>query len=164
MHTFTDCKDRPWTVDLTVATLKRVREATGVNLYSLVDDGARALGELVGDPERLVGVLYVLCEPQVKERSLSPEDFGSGFRGDALEQAADAFVAELVDFFPNRRARDALAKVIGKGRETAAILMDRLEAQIHGIDPSSVAEKLSASSGASPDRSALTPAPAPSAS
>jgi hypothetical protein len=148
MHTFTDCKDRPWTVDLTVATLKRVREATGVNLYSLVDDG----------------VLYVLCEPQVKERSLSPEDFGSGFRGDALEQAADAFVAELVDFFPNRRARDALAKVIGKGRETAAILMDRLEAQIHGIDPSSVAEKLSASSGASPDRSALTPAPAPSAS
>jgi hypothetical protein len=121
MHTFTDCKDRPWTVDLTVATLKRVREATGVNLYSLVDDGARALGELVGDPERLVGVLYVLCEPQVKERSLSPEDFGSGFRGDALEQ-------------------------------------------IHGIDPSSVAEKLSASSGASPDRSALTPAPAPSAS
>ena len=103
MHTFTDNADRTWTVAINVAAIKRVRGLVQVDLYKLIDDGFKPLAELIADPVRLADVLYCLCKDEADARQVSDEDFGRALAGDAITLAADAFVEELIDFFPDAR-------------------------------------------------------------
>lgn len=164
MHTFTDARARSWDVVLDVSAIKRVKGLLGVNLYDLVDDGAKGLGELLGDPCRLVDVVYVLCREQCQAQGLTDEDFGRGFSGDSLEAAGEAFVAELLDFFPNRQARTSLRKLLEKGREAGRLYLEQTGEKVDAIDPAALVAKWRASSGSAPASSASTPGPSPSAS
>lgn len=164
MHTFTDARGRAWDVVIDVSAIKRVKGLLGLNLYDLVDDGAKGLGELLGDPCKLVDVIYVLCREQCQAQGLSDEDFGRGFSGDSLEAAGEAFVEELLSFFPNRQARTSLRKLIGKGREAGRLMLEQTDADVDEIDPAALVAKWRDSSGAVPASSASTPAPSPSAS
>ena len=100
MHTFTDNAGRTWTVAINVAAVKRVRGLVNIDLYKLVDDGFKPLGELVADPVQLADVLYCLCKDEADARNVSDEDFGRALYGDAITLAAEAFVEELIDFSP----------------------------------------------------------------
>ncbi len=76
MHTFTDNAGRVWTVAIHVAAVKRVRGLVHIDLYKLVDDGFRPLGELVADPVQLADVLYYLCKDEADAKQITDEDFG----------------------------------------------------------------------------------------
>ena len=80
-------------------------------LYQVVDDGLQALGKLVSDPVRLADVLYCLVKDEADARQVSDEDFGRALAGDAITAAAEAFVEELIDFFPDARVRAGLRQV-----------------------------------------------------
>jgi len=176
VRVFKDADSRQWDLVINVAAVKRVRDLLGLDLYGLVDDEARPLGRLLGDPCKLVDVLYVLCREQAQARSITDEDFGRGFSGDSLEAAADAFCEELFDFFPNRQARETLRATKRKSRELASILLQRADQKLAEIDLAKVAEELLSkpaaspgsksenSFGDSPGSSASTPAPSPSES
>jgi hypothetical protein len=62
MRTFTDNAGRTWTIAINVALVKRVRGALNLDLFKLLDEGARPLGELLADPVRLADVLFCLCK------------------------------------------------------------------------------------------------------
>jgi len=160
MHLFTDRQGRDWEVEITVATVKRVQDLLKYSLYGLLQDEARPLGDLVADPVRLVDTLYVVCRPQAVRLQVSDEDFGRLFAGDVLERATDAFLAELVDFFPQARARGALAQILDKGRKLQTILFDRAERELAEVDlekaADSLLEKWKSSSGNAPDNWDLT--------
>ncbi|MBX3399546.1 MAG: hypothetical protein KF873_12455 [Gemmataceae bacterium] len=163
MQSFRDNAGRAWTVAINVAAVKRVRGLVGVDLYKLIDDGFKPLAALVGDPVQLADVLYCLCKDEADAKSISDEDFGRALAGDAITLAADAFVEELIDFFPDARARASLTKVLAAGRKVRDKLMDHAEVVIDRLDPAAEASKLIASFGNSPASSGSTPAPSPSA-
>ena len=162
MHSFRDNAGRTWTVAVNVAAVKRVRGLVNIDLYKLVDDGFEPLAELVSDPVQLADVLYCLCKDEADANKVSDEDFGRGLAGDAITLAADAFVEELIDFFPDARAREGLRKVLAAGRKVRDRLLDHAETLVGTLDPEAEAERLIASVGNSPAASGSTPGPSPS--
>jgi hypothetical protein len=157
MHTFRDNAGNVWSLSITVAAVKRVRGLIGVDLFALVENGFEKLGKLVSDPVDLADVLYCLLKEECDPRRMSDEDFGRGLAGDVIGLAADAFVDELIDFFPDARARANLTKLIETGRKVKDRLLARAETLIETIDPDSEASRLIGSSGNSPASSDSTP-------
>jgi hypothetical protein len=164
MQTFTDNAGRTWTVAINVAAVKRVRGLVNIDLYKLVDDGFKPLGELIADPVQLADVLYCLCKDEADARDVSDEDFGRALYGDAITMAAEAFVEELIDFFPDARAREGMRKLSAAGKKVKARLLDHAEKVLDQLDPELEAQKLIASFGSSPGSSGSTPTPSPSPS
>lgn len=163
MHRFCDNAGRTWIVSINVTAIKRVRGLVGIDLYKLIDDGFQPLGTLVADPVRLADVLYCLCQDEADAKSISDEDFGRALAGDAITLAADAFVEELIDFFPDARTRASLTKVLAAGRKVRDRLLDHAERVIASLDVDKAASRLIASCGNSPVSSDSIPARSPSA-
>ncbi|MGE3809127.1 MAG: hypothetical protein AB7K24_31065, partial [Gemmataceae bacterium] len=162
MHQFTDAKDRTWEIEIDVAVIKRVRDLTNVYLPSLADHGGEPLRDLLNDYPRFIDLLFAMCKDQA-EKNLGSVDtdmeFGRGFSGDALEDASNAFVAALLDFFPDRRAREALKKVVAKSKQLSLKIVECVEQRLDSLDLDSLAQKLSESSGPAPASSGSTPVP-----
>lgn len=163
MHTFCDNAGRVWSVEVNYSSIKACRGLLGVDLLGLLDDDFAGLAKLTADAIGLIDVLYVLCRDEAAKLGVTDEDFGRALRGDALEHAADAFLADLADFFPNPRVRAGLTAVIAKGRSVRDLMLDHAETLLAAVDPASEARRLIASSGGSPAPSASTPGPSPSA-
>lgn len=161
MHAFRDCNGRDWAVIIDVAAVRSVRKLLAVDLYSLVDDGMAGLAKLLGDPVMLVDVLYILCRDAAEKAGVSDEDFGRLFRGDSIAAAADAFLAEYTDFFPDAARRAAIGKVLEKARAVDRLQIKRLTAAIEAMDPASVEKQSSGSSFGSRESSGSTPVPSP---
>lgn len=163
MKMFKDNAGRTWTFAIHVTAVKRCRAALDVDIISLIDDKFEGLAKLLGDPIQFVDLLYVLCQDEAEKAGVTNEQFGCAMAGDAIEHAADAFLAELTDFFQNPRIRAGLTKVIQSSRKVRDRLMDHLEAKVETIDVEAEAEKLIASFGASQGSSESTPDPSLSA-
>ena len=96
-----DRDGRAWSTSISVTTIARVREATGVNLLEIVE--GKLLPQFLDDPLLLVEVLYVVSKPQIDERNVSKDAFGDLFVGDVTIDAVNALVQGLLDFFPSGR-------------------------------------------------------------
>lgn len=164
MHSFVDNSRRTWEVAINVTAVKRIRGLLGIDLYALVDDGFKSLSKLVSDPVTLADVLYCLCKDQADKQSISDEEFGRVLAGDAITQAADAFVEELIDFFPDARARASLRKAIEAGKTVRDKVLSHAEKILDSIDPETEAKKWISSSGTLPESSVVTPDPSASES
>lgn len=162
MRTFNDNAGRTWTIAINVAAIKRVRGLLNVDLYKLVDDGFKPLGALVGDPVMLADVLYCLCKEEADARNVSDEDFGRAMFGDAIHQATEAFLEELIDFFPDPKVRRSLRKIIAESRKVRSRMLDRAEQVLESFDADREANRLLRSFGIAPESSASTPALSPS--
>ena len=156
MHSFVDKSRRTWEVAINVAAVKRIRGLLGIDLYALVDDGFKSLSKLVSDPVTLADVLYCLCKDQADKQSINDEDFGRALAGDAITHAADAFVEELIDFFPDARARASLRKAIEAGKTVRDKVLSHAEKILDSIDPETEAKKWISSSGTWPESSVVT--------
>jgi len=121
MAEFRDNEGRPWTIQVTTTTLKRVKSLLGFDLGKMAADGS-LYKVLADDPILLCDLLYAICKPQADERKLSDEDFGRGLAGDAIDAATTALMEGLIDFFPKGR-RELHRKALAKFRtlETKAI-------------------------------------------
>ena len=71
MQKFTDNLGRAWTINITVDTVRRVRNSANVNLCELV--GGDLLQRLVADPVLLCDVLYAALGEDAARITL--EDF-----------------------------------------------------------------------------------------
>lgn len=147
MRVFTDNVGRTWTLEINVTAVKRVRGLVGIDLYQLASDGFESLGKLVSNPVDLADVLYCLVKDQADSQGVTDQDFGRALAGDVITLAADAFVEELIDFFPDARARSGLRKVIEAGKKVRANLLARAESLLESLDPDAEAAKLIGSSG-----------------
>lgn len=153
MKSFKDTKGRIWTLEITVAAVKRVKSLTGVDLYALPDDALKPLAKLMGDVVKFVDVLFVLSRDADGKPPTSGEDFAEGLAGDALGDASDAFMESLIDFFPREGARKALTAVQSKAKAVQEVMLRNAMENLEKIDPESLAQKILAgktSSGKSP--------------
>jgi len=161
MHSFVDNANRTWELTINVAIVKRVRALVDVDLYGLVDEGFKSLSALIADPVQLADVLFCLCKEEAEKANVTDEDFGRALAGDAITRAADAFVEELIDFFPDARARAGLRKAIDAGRKVRDKVLTHAETLLESIDPEVEAKKWIDSSGNSPASSPSTQANSP---
>lgn len=130
MRTFKDNQDREWTVEITVAAIKRVRGLAGVDLMEVLEGSNGLIERLVRDPVLLCDVIYATCKPQADERQVSDEAFGASMAGDAIEHATAALLEELVDFCPSPRDRANLGRVLKATREVMDKARDVVERRI----------------------------------
>ena len=164
MRQFKDGTGRPWCISINVAAVKRVKGLVGVDIPGLVDNGLEGLGKLLGDFCGLVDVLYCLAKDDADRLGVSDEDFGRAMYGDALSQASDAFVAELIDFFPDPRVRTALANLMATSRKVTDQILARATEEIATFDLEALANRSMKLSGNSPASRASTPRRSRSAS
>jgi len=128
MRSFKDTEGRQWVVRVSVDTLKRVKALLGVDLTEAATGDL--MGRLADDPVLLADVLYAVCQPEAEGRDISDEAFGRALGGDAIDEAADALIGALVDFFPKRRRallEKAKQKLDGLNDVTVGLALERLD-------------------------------------
>jgi len=137
---FKDTAGRTWSVEITIDTARRVRDRVGVDLLStkLLDLLESVLGDLV----LLCDVLFVIVEPQARERAVTDSEFGKSMAGDALWEGSKAFLEGIRLFTPNPRDRDRVGKftrLLMKASEKEGTKQDEaMEAlQVHLLGPDS---------------------------
>lgn len=150
---------RDWQLRLTAGALADVREDAGVPLGELLaPDKAKDLAELVfgHDAERVVRVLWVLCEEQAQAAGVTDRQFGRLFDRDTLDAARQALAVAVTGFYQSRKVTEVMARnlpaILAKADEIqAAELEKRTAAFLSGTS--------SGSAGNSPGSSGSTPAP-----
>ena len=160
MRTFADSKGRQWTLTINVAAQMRVRAVTHCDLYTLFDADATELSALLSNPPALCTVVFHLARDQEGHPPTSEEDFAEGIDGDAYDRLEDAFMEELIDFFPPR-TRELRRKLMAKGQEMVSLATTQAVTELERKDPQEMLDRLlslaNGSSGSSPDASAPTP-------
>jgi hypothetical protein len=91
-----------WEIRVNVLAIKRVEEATSLRLTAIVDDEATRQAVL-GDDLRFVDVLIALIRPQMEARQRSVESVLEAMDAATLEQAVQAIMEGVFDFFPEPR-------------------------------------------------------------
>ncbi len=136
MKVFKDNQNRPWTIVVNVATVKRVRSLLDVNLLDVVKldkkdkPNVDLLEQLASDPVLLCDVIYCICKPDADLQNISDEDFGTAMGGDAIEHATTALLEELVDFFPEAK-RLVLRKLMNAGEKVKTQMENALKLQLN---------------------------------
>lgn len=101
---FKDTEGREWSVRIDVATIRRVREAVGIDLGNVYKD-KESLSRLQNDVVLFCDVLFLICQPQAELRKVDAEAFGTALAGEAIGSACIAFQDALVEFLPPERRR-----------------------------------------------------------
>jgi hypothetical protein len=157
MQSFKDNAGRQWSVEINVATLKRVRGLTGTDLMQVIE--GTLIEKLIRDPVLLCDVAYAICKPEADTRSVSDEDFGKAMAGDAIEAATTAVLEELVGFCPSPRDRANLGRVLQATKKVMERARDLVEKKLDSGELDRLADRLLETAGAS-----SISAPEPSAS
>ncbi len=161
MRTFKDNAGRPWSVEINVASLKRVRGLTGTDLMQVIE--GTLIEKLVRDPVLLCDVVYAICKPEADTRTppVSDEEFGKAMAGDAIEAATTAVLEELVSFCPSPRDRANLGRVLQATTKVMERARDLVQKKLDSGELDRLADRLLAtaggSSGSAPESSASTP-------
>jgi len=98
---FTDANGRDWSISITIAQVKKLRDKCDVDLVA--DNLGETLTQIGNDPVALCDCIYTLCEDQIEKAGLSPEQFGEALAGDSIDDATDAFLDALVEFTPKKK-------------------------------------------------------------
>ncbi len=166
MRQFKDNSGRTWTVEINVATLKRVRGLTGVDLMQVIE--GTLIEKLIRDPVLLCDVVYAVCKPEADAATprVSDEEFGKAMAGDAIDAATSALLDELISFCPSPRDRANLGRVLQATNRVLDKARDLTEQRIATLTSEGELDKLVSRvlfEGAMPGDSS-TSAPEPSAS
>jgi hypothetical protein len=125
--TFKDTKGREWTIAVNAFTAGDVKKRCGVDLFNLagVDGKFKPLTDLFGDVMMLVDVVFVLCQKQAEEASISDEEFGRSLAEDVILEARNALGNALVEGLPGKGRREVLRRLLELGKKAEDRLTER---------------------------------------
>jgi hypothetical protein len=130
MQTFTDARNRTWQLSIDCDTVEQIQEKLGINVLDLMDRESGLLSELSNFPPLVCKILTVAIAEQLAAAKVSDADFRKAMNGDTLSDAAEALLAEIVNFSPKSR-RPLLQAVLAKSREVqeagTKLALDRLQ-------------------------------------
>jgi hypothetical protein len=126
MRTFQDAAGQTWDLEANIATARRIRDLADFDLLSPEID--QTIAQIAADPILLVDVLWAWVKPQADGRNITDEQFGQAFTGEILDQAAEALLEELPDFFPSPGLRKNLRRVVAKNKQVATAAAERSDA------------------------------------
>jgi hypothetical protein len=140
MKEFVDNSGTRWNVELTIASIKRVRDLLSVNLLEPESGEPPLLTRLGSDVILLCDVIYVLVKPQADSKGVTDEAFGALLGGDAILSAQEAFYRELIDFFLKSGRPDKL-KMIEKQRALLIAAIKTAATKVEAIDTDAICSK-----------------------
>ena len=155
---------------ITYAAVERVKaHVTGndgkpLDLLDIAERGD--FSAISGSIRKVIEVVFWLRYPELKEQfnegdpQKLADKFGETLDGDAIVALAESWEAAMLNFIPNRRIRQAVEKVMEKQKALQERILDVSEAE----SLRTVTAGLDALSGNTPENSASTPTPSPSAS
>ncbi len=114
-------------VDISVATIKRVRTLAGINLLEVIQ--GELIEQLSSDPILLADCLYAVCQLQAVREGVSDEAFGQALAGDVIDRATTALLEGLIEFFPEPKRR-LLEKATAKYRQVQTQALALVEAKL----------------------------------
>ena len=122
MPSFKDTEGRVWTLRITVAAIRRIKDIAGIDLgdFSVFGEGG-PFSDLGSDSCRLVEIVYAAVKPEADILGVTMEKFMESFVGETVVKASEAFLESLADFFPGSQGlliRRAL-ELSGKAKEDA---------------------------------------------
>lgn len=112
MRKFKDSTGHEWSVDLNLATVRRISQAkiqttTEEVTVDLLNPDDNLLNNRLTNREVIFGVIWVICSPDFCENPESEasaeEQFAMRFDGETFEAAQEVLYEELSDFFPELR-------------------------------------------------------------
>jgi hypothetical protein len=155
MAVFEDRNGQSWVVDISVTTLKRLR-SHGVDIQEGIGKTGELFDKFLTDPIFLVDMLYVVCQQQAEERSISDEEFGVALgTADAIESATKAFIEGLKSFFPHQAKVITLA--IEKLRQVQEKLSEEMIKQMENLNVDEMTKQFGKSLTSALESSASTP-------
>ena len=134
MRVFKDKNDFSWEIEVNISALKKVKSYLDLNLLDIFKQNPETqkfelLEKISEDPILLVDLLFVLCEKQVKERNMNAEDFANVFSGEVIENAVNALLYEIIDFFQETK-KAVLKKILDTGKkmqgEAEKLILEKL--------------------------------------
>jgi len=155
---FKDNAGRSWTVSITIAAIKRCTAIAGINLLDAVNGDL--FRKFEADPVPMIDCLYAIVKPDADKIGVSDVDFGEALAGDAVAAAQDAFMEELINFFPGQKREILLRawKDVGHARERLLALAAKVQSEQNAEAIIEKAEKkFLLSVTESPELSASTP-------
>jgi len=153
VKTFKDAKGREWTVDITVAAVRRIKDLAEVDLLALLDKESDLWTSILRSPVLLGAVLHAACRPQVDGKPLSREEFDEGLAGKAITDALVALEEDLISFFPAHLQATVLEAMLAANTRA----MERMRTAVASFPTDG------GGSTNSPASSDATPPPSPSA-
>jgi len=159
MHTFTDNAGREWRLEITIGTVRRVRDLLEVDLLALDQGDPPLLTRLELDLMLLVDVIYACLKPQADEADVTDEQFGEALGGDGVSAAHSAFWAALADFTQSAGQTHMAAAI----RKLQALVTRATEEAVRRIDAKDVDQIVQEAMAGTPGDSS-TSSPASSAS
>lgn len=122
MPSFKDTEGRVWTLRITVAAIRRIKDIAGIDLgdFSVFGEGG-PFSDLGSDSCRFVEIVYAAVKPEADIIGVTMEKFMESFVGETVVKASEALLESLADFFPGSQGlliRRAL-ELSGKAKEDA---------------------------------------------
>ena len=113
MYSFQDTKDRKWSFQVDVFTVRRVKQETGIDLLKAIDPDSDVIDSLGSDVVVLFDVMVSLLQDQLCDQGVSEEDFGHALDEEACSNATRALMNAILSFSPKSKAK-LLKKAFGK--------------------------------------------------
>lgn len=105
---FTDVGGQEWDLaGLKLSQLTHIREITGIDFGKILATPGNLI-EIFNDPIQLASIIWIICEKQAKERSITVEQFGDLFDHTTVKPMCDALLASVLNFFPMSQTAQAL--------------------------------------------------------
>ena len=122
-RTFTDTRDREWSILLTGPVLESIEEKIGIDISD--ETGHGLLLALKAKPGNLGRIIWIVCEKQFVDKKVEPEEMGELLgSGEVIQDAVRALKAALVFFTPPK----------ARGSLTAALqTQDELDSDAHRL-------------------------------
>lgn len=125
--------DKEYLVVVDGPKIRRIRETCKTDDGKPFDPVARdasGFEALSSDPLLVQDVLWVVCEKQAKENGLNTKDqFDSLLCGECAENAANALIDAVIDFFPPRQ-RDVLRQMVATNRAATLAIHEAAMARV----------------------------------
>jgi hypothetical protein len=127
---FKNADDVSFNVQITIKTIKDLRSVLNIDL---LEGSGQVISTLADDPVLLADVLYIICKDQAEKKNISDENFGIGLRGQAIEDAVNAFIDSFINFSPPQKAA-LLTRAMKKTAELKTEAMKDLVKKIDAMD------------------------------
>lgn len=129
MSRFTDAKQRTWIIEISIATISRIRSELDLDLLKVFDGNDNRANEIISDLVVMADCLYICCEEEATKQNIDSMEFGRGLHGEAVDAAVDAFLDALVNFFHGAR-RKAVEKMVSAALKVRKAVDEGIEQQV----------------------------------
>lgn len=127
MALFTDAKGRDWLLNFTIADRDLIKDAVGLDFYSLLDDQAKDLLELFSNLGRFAEVLWAAVAEDAEAKQIDAKAFCKGLTGPVLGAAKIAFEEALLDFFQSDpETQTAIRSILAADKRVTSKALERM--------------------------------------